>query len=144
MKSAGFTLIELVVIILLLGILAVFAIPRVFDLDSYRTRAAYDEVAGAVRYAQKLAVASGCDVRVVISAGGYTLQQHVTDCTTGAFTDISGHPVTNNTSIGAVLTPAPQSFVFNAMGRCDTGTSITVGGSETITIVAETGYVDAP
>lgn len=142
MRSDGFTLVELIIVIALLGILAAFALPRFVDLDTFRVRAAYDEVSGVVRYAQKLAVASGCEVRVLISANGYALQQHATDCTTGAFTDISSsHPVYRNDSVGVSLTP--RTFAFDAMGRT-TGTTITVGGSETITVVAETGYVDAP
>jgi len=58
MRTKGFTLIELVVILLVLGILAVVALPKFFNLSDYQERAAYDEVAGAVRYAQKLAVGS--------------------------------------------------------------------------------------
>jgi len=152
MSSDGFTLIELIVIIVLLGILTAVAAPKFFDLDGYRTRAAYDEVAGAVRYAQKLAVASGCEVQVVINANGYALQQRPAPVAAGsncpdptvAFADILDHPVTNNNLSPVTLSPAPQNLIFNAMGRCDTGTSITVGGSEVITIIAETGYVDAP
>ena len=59
----GFTLVELVVIILLLGIVSAVAVPKFFNLSDYRTHAVYNEVAGAVRYAQKLAVASGCEVQ---------------------------------------------------------------------------------
>jgi MSHA pilin protein MshC len=141
-KQSGFTLVELVVVIALLGILAAFAIPRFFDMDTFRVRAAYDEVAGAVRYAQKLAVASGCEVQVVIGANSYALQQHSTDCTSGTFNDIVNHPVTSNSAVGVSLTP--QTFAFDAMGRSSAAVSITVGGSDTITVVAETGYVDAP
>lgn len=136
-------MIELVVVIVLLGILAAFAIPRFVDLDSFRVRAAYDEVAGAVRYAQKLAVASGCEVQVVIATNGYALQQHSTDCSSGVFVNITDHPVTNATFTDVSFNPA-QNFTFDPMGRSSSGTTITVGGVKTMTVVAETGYVDAP
>ncbi len=141
-KQAGFTMIELVVLILLLGILSVFVLPRFVDFDSFRTRAAYDEVAGAVRYAQKLAVASGCEVQVVISGGSYALQQHSTDCTSGAFSTIVNHPITSNNVSGVSLSSSPNSFIFDAMGRSSSNVTINVG-SESLTVIAETGYVDA-
>ena len=138
----GFTLIELVVIMVILGILAAVAVPVFFDLDTYRERAAYDEVASALRYAQKLAVASGCEVQVEITANSYALQQRAADCNTGAFTNISGHPVTSGSFSGISINPATE-IVFDAMGRSSVGTSVGVG-SKSITIYAETGYVDAP
>lgn len=151
-RSAGFTTIELIVVIVLLGILAAFAVPHFADLDSFRTRAAYDEVAGALRYAQKLAVASGCQVRVVTTLNSYDLQQcspsvGCTDgttsfCASSDFVSLSGHPVVGNSDLSVSLTP--RTITFDAMGRSSSGTTITVGGSKTISIVAETGYVDAP
>lgn len=145
MRSDGFTLIELVVIIVLLGILTAVALPKFFNLSAYQERAAYDEVAGAVRYAQKLAVASGCDVQVNISTNSYALQQHSTNCTAGAFATITNHPITSNIISGVNLVSTPNSFIFNAMGRSDSDVSVAInGGSLSFDVIAETGYVDAP
>lgn len=141
---AGFTLVELVVVLVVLAIVSAVALPRFFNLSDYRTRAAYDEIAGAVRYAQKLAVASGCDVQVAITANSYALQQHATSCTSGAFTTISDHPVTAATLSGVTVAPT-TSFIFDAMGRCSScsgNVTFTVDG-KAFTLYAETGYVDA-
>jgi MSHA pilin protein MshC len=73
--SRGVTLVELVTVIVILGILAAMAAPRFFDVGVFEERGFYEEFASALRYAQKIAVGSGCPVRVNITASSYDLKQ---------------------------------------------------------------------
>ena len=54
-SDAGFTLIELVVVITILGILAAFAVPKFLSLDSQARIAAVQGLGGSVRSAAALA-----------------------------------------------------------------------------------------
>ena len=71
----GYTVVELVLVIAILGIMMGFAVPRFFDNSLFAARGYADELAAALRYAQKVAVASGCRVRIAIDASGYALAQ---------------------------------------------------------------------
>jgi MSHA pilin protein MshC len=141
--KSGFTLVELVVIIIVLGILSAFALPKFFNLGDYRERAAFDEVASALRYAQKLAVGSGCAVQVVFAGNTYALQQGTGGCANNLnFTTIAGHPVNSGVISDVTLISTQASFTFDPMGRSSTAVRITVG-VRTIDVIAETGTVDA-
>jgi MSHA pilin protein MshC len=143
----GFTLVELVTILVLVGILSVVALPRMFDAAVFRGRGFFDEVANAARYGQKLAVASGCDVRLSLSADGYALAQR-TACASGAFTLAVPHPASGGSFAGSVpegvsmSVTGAVSVVFDAQGRATPGgVTVTVNGHH-FTIVGESGYVD--
>jgi len=73
-SSAGFTLIELVVVITILGILAAFAIPRFANLEVEAREAAVQGLGGSVRSAATLAhslsLATGAAVADPVSMEG--------------------------------------------------------------------------
>ena len=61
-RECGYTIVELVLVIVIIGILSSIAGPRFFDNSAFNERAYSDESAASLRYAQKVALASGCHV----------------------------------------------------------------------------------
>jgi MSHA pilin protein MshC len=53
----GFTLIELIMVIVILGVLAVVAAPRILNTGDFAARGFHDETLSILRYAQKTAIA---------------------------------------------------------------------------------------
>lgn len=147
--SSGFTLVELVTVILLIGILSAVALPRFFDATAFKSRGFYDEVVGAARYGQKLAVASGCDVRLSLSAAGYALRQRQACDHSSAFNRAVLQPAGSEAFAGSVpsgiiLSSSSPSVIFDALGRATPGeVKVSVDG-RAFTIVGESGYVDEP
>ncbi|CAD5370275.1 Prepilin-type N-terminal cleavage/methylation domain-containing protein [Rubrivivax sp. A210] len=69
-RDAGFTLVELVMVMLIVGVLAVFALPRLLDLTSWRLRAYGDELQAQMMAMQRLAVAQRRAVQATLSTSG--------------------------------------------------------------------------
>ena len=151
--SRGYTLVELVTVIVILGILAAFAMPRFADHQVFEERGFYEEVVAALRYGQKIAVGSGCPVKVSIDASGYDLAQQTVlanRCDPG---DVSwavpvllpdGQAAAGSTPAGVTLGPV-VTYEFDGLGQTDLGSDLTVSiGSWNLIVQAQSGYVLTP
>jgi len=146
-------MIELVLVLLIIAILGVAAGPRFFDNTAFDERAYLDELASSLRYAQKVAVASGCRVRVDIAAGGYSLTQQAPQAGHCDPADASfplpvllstGQVMSGSAPAGVTTSPA-TTLVYDALGRINfaTNQALTVG-PRTVVIQAESGLVTTP
>ena len=143
-NNFGFTLIELVVIILIVGILAAYTIPRL-NLDGFRAQGFEQQAMAAIRYGQKQAIGSGCNFSVSISSSACTVEYTApveTGCAAASTSVVNPATGQNNfcnnsqPDSGAVL---PASVQFDKIGRPTGSLSINLG-TTTITIESETGF----
>lgn len=84
-RYGGFTLVELVTVLVILGIVAAVAAPRMFDNAVFSERGYADELASSLRYARRIAIASTCNVRFTVNAAGYSAAQQTACNPAGAW-----------------------------------------------------------
>lgn len=139
-------------VILIIGVLAMIAVPRFADNKAFAERGYHEELVAALRFAQKYAVASGCPVRFAVTGTAYSGRQQPA---TGGRCD-TGSPVfsipmrladgtTLDGSAPAGVTASPVTVIFDALGRTGLAgdTTVTVG-SHAFTIHAASGHVEVP
>ncbi len=156
-SERGFTLVEIITVIVILGILAAVVAPRFFERKVFDSLGFYDQVKSTVRYAQKSAIAQRRFVCVTFASDRISLNYGTTNaCVDGGLASPSGnsYPLINeNATLSAF-----QDFSFDCLGRprsmaggavCNDTVgiltaplTITVNGYATNIIVErETGYV---
>ena len=144
--AAGFTLIELLVVMIIVAILVAVAAPRFFSRSDFEGPAFAQELASAARYAQKLAVASGCGVQFVTTASSYALKQPANADCTGGFTRTAVHPATGGDFSGTApngigVTGSLGTITFKSRGVPDAVGSFGVSG-KAVVVTAGSGYVE--
>jgi len=144
--NRGFTLVELVLVIVIAGILAAIASPRFFQSTVYTQRAYADELAAALRLAHKVAVASDCPTLLTLTASGYAVAQPAAAGNTcSAQTPTIWSTPVIGLDAAAVQDSAPAGVVVSPTGTVEflgTG-ALTAGSATTLTIGSHTITIDA-
>lgn len=151
MRSAhGFTLVELVTIMVILGVLAVVAIPRLGG-NEYRAQEFADKTISALRYAQKSAVSHRRTVCVSFTSTSLSLAMDINDgngCVTPLILPGSNSATLNSPDAANAQFSASDDLsvlTFNSQGGgSDRSFNIPVAGQSPITInvVGGTGYIN--
>jgi MSHA pilin protein MshC len=150
-RSVGFSLTELVVTIVLMGIIAAIALPRMISSKGFASRGFYDEAQAVVRFAQKTAIAWRRTIVVCIAADNVSAISN-SDCSSPTYVPPPVNPAnplkTSTAPDGVTLSSTPAgSFSFNGMGRPSAAATITListianDPARVINVAAETGYV---
>jgi MSHA pilin protein MshC len=160
MRSGGFTLVELITTLIIVGIIAVFAIGRLDFAGVFEQRGKLDQVKAALQFARKAAVAQRRFVCVATVGNQLTLTLDTRvpeagaafcDGSSSVNLDLPGRDGqcaggVNNavcSSADALIASATAAFAFDPQGRSTAASNVavTVTGQPGVTVEAATGYV---
>jgi len=153
-RAAGFSLIELVAVIVIIGALTAVVVPRL-NISGFEQFAFRQEVLAGLRYAQKTAVAAGCPVRVRFDSTADEVSLFYendpdnsdddcggTDTFNVAVPDPTGGDFTRSAESGADLT-FNGNVTFDRFGANESSSTqnVTFASAATIKVEGVTGYV---
>lgn len=152
-NAQGFTLIELIAVLVITAILAAVALPRFMQSNTFDTFGYTEQTSQMIRFAQKNAIAKRRSVCVVITSAtvslGLASAVNSNTCNSTLKDPAGGAAYVLNTPNGITVTPI--SFIFNASGQPLSSTGVALTSTQDIAITgdstrhiyveAETGYV---
>ena len=144
---------ELIVVIVIIGILAVVAGPKISGVLGAQDDAWHDQAVAALRQAQKTAVASRRLVCAVVGNGSVTLTiagANPASACTSALTGLDGGSNSASTSSTAATSVSPQATLYfqpngqvstDGAGATVSNFSVSIATEAAINVVGATGYV---
>lgn len=113
-KQNGFTLVELIAVLTLLGVLSVVLMSRMDGVGASRVQASRDDVIAALFFAQQLAMSEN-NVRVVVTTTSIDVQKN----NVSVKMDSSFYPLVMPSGIR--LNSSSAQFAYDKLGRTSTG-----------------------
>lgn len=158
-SQRGFTLVELIMVIVVLSVLAVFAAPRIFSNSDFYAHGFHQETMALLRYAQKTAIAQrrmvcvNFDTSTTPNSATLMTESPTGTGTVSCAVNVVGPKGESPAKIKAgsgVSYASASNLIFNGLGQpvstarspLTANTTVQVAGaSQTITIESGTGYV---
>lgn len=158
--APGFTLIELVMVILILGITSIVILPRFSSSAVFNERGYFDDLLQSLQYARELTLARGCRVQAVLYTDDFYFMQD-DDCDSSAYqrSDFTlplmrpdqSTPLEFNDGGHQPLSAATLILVFEPTGMISRDVGGSLGSFDTLsytvasrslTVYGDTGYVE--
>jgi MSHA pilin protein MshC len=151
-RTRGFTMIELMATLIVIGILAAFAVPRFTGRTAFESRGFFDQAQSVVRHGQKTAIAQRrsapkTPIYIVVA------ENQISACFDAACVSPLTDPATGAALVlaapgGVTLSPV-TTFSFDGSGAPSIGAQIAINVSSSATgdvdrtfyVEARTGYV---
>lgn len=124
-KQAGFTLLELIITIVIIGIIAMTASSRIANKDTFAIRIEQENLISTLNLAQQLAMA-GQTVQFNINGAGknYTLTTGGADYQVASIS----YPLDFQDSVSSITSTASLPLSYDSLGRTG-ATTLTVNGA---------------
>ncbi len=127
MNRRGFTAIELLVVLVIIGVIAVFGFPRVRTaLLKSNVRSAKAAMGTLVVKARAAAVARGCNATMTLTSGSTGTVSISVCADTGTGTQILGGVDSLAARFSVAMTPNPTTLTFDPRGLATTYASMVV------------------
>jgi len=156
-KQSGFTLIELVIVIILTGILAATAIPKFINNDSFETQAYRDQLLQLLKTVQQQAMSCDADCRssrasnpyacnkVIIENDRFGIPANCDDSSLPTSFDVPQLGISQAEADSSSIRFSTHTIEFNSLGiasGCAADCDITITGEQTLSIRIESqGYI---
>lgn len=142
----GFTIIEIIALLMIIGVLSAVAISRVSATDTYSLTSEVETLKAHLRFAQARALSDDVSWGISLTTNSYTLLKNGA---TAPYNLPNENSATHTLQNGASITSGTVSIAFDKWGRpidslgnpVTTNIPITISGSHTITVTKNTGFI---